>query len=638
MSDELFNKAKQNLKTFWGFDDFRPGQDEVVASVLSGKETLVLFPTGGGKSLCYQVPATVLDGVTLVISPLVALMQDQVHQLHQKGIKAAFINSTISRQEVEQRLINARNGMYTLLYCAPERLNTMLWKNMLPDLNLAMIAIDEAHCISEWGHDFRPVYRRIPELLADVKSNIRWMALTATATPEVRKDIVDALGFEQPNIISRGFNRPNLQWWTNRTEQKKKRLLEIVRRSPGSGLIYAGRRSLCEELSVWLTREGFLCEPYHAGLTAEEREDIQSRWIDNRLPLVAATNAFGMGIDKPDCRYVVHFDLPMSMEAYYQEAGRAGRDGKESYPVLLIKRNDPEMLRKALLDSWPDKKQLSLVYGALCDHWNLAHGSQMEDWQKADVQQLAIRSKLSVRMIRSGIRLLNQSGVLELTQCEEPKLGVHFRISMDKLDRFINAREKPAKKEFVDRLFRLMGPESLKKTEYKSERHIRSRLSLTSKELENGLAVLKKEGLLDYCYVRNEPLCRLTEPRSGSLSITEGEIMKHRSRLLKKLDYMIGYAETKQCRSRYIRIYFGESDVPEFCGTCDNCKKRIQISDARKDYEQLASILREGPMPFDMLRKKTKWNPARIKETLSYMVREEIVTVINDEEPKYTIK
>ncbi len=315
MTEQLFQRARANLKKYWGYDDFRPGQDEVVRSVLSGKPTLVLFPTGGGKSLCYQVPATVLDGVTLVISPLVALMQDQVFQLQQKGVPATFINSTISRTEVEQRLINARNGMYKLLYCAPERLETTIWQNMMGELSLSLIAVDEAHCISEWGHDFRPIYRRIPEMMGPVAGSIRWLALTATATPEVRGDIVTALDLKDPEIISRGFNRPNLQWWVIEEEQKKRRILEILKRATGSGLIYAGTRAGCEQLSEWLTKKGWHCEPYHAGLTSEQREDVQTRWIDGSLPLVAATNAFGMGIDKPDCRFVVHYDMSKSMEA-----------------------------------------------------------------------------------------------------------------------------------------------------------------------------------------------------------------------------------------------------------------------------------------------------------------------------------
>jgi len=305
----LFDQAVSNLEKYWGFPAFRPGQDDVVRSVLDGKETLVLFPTGGGKSLCYQVPATVLPGLTLVISPLVALMQDQVDQLNDRGIKAAFINSTISKYEVEQRVINACNGMYKLLYCAPERLETGLFQYEATNLNIQLVAVDEAHCISEWGHDFRPPYRRIRENVENAIGETRWMALTATATPRVKDDIISIMGFREPTIISKGFERKNLKWWVTPTEQKNTQLIKMVTKAPGSGLIYAGTRRACNELAAYIRTKGIRCEAYHAGLTADERKRIQQEWIDNRLPLVVATNAFGMGIDKPDCRYDVHYDI-----------------------------------------------------------------------------------------------------------------------------------------------------------------------------------------------------------------------------------------------------------------------------------------------------------------------------------------
>jgi len=635
MTEQLFQQAKANLKRYWGYDDFRPGQDEVVRSVLSGKPTLVLFPTGGGKSLCYQVPATVMDGVTLVISPLVALMQDQVFQLHQKGVPATFINSTISRAEVEQRLINARNGMYKLLYCAPERLETTIWQNMMGQLSLSLIAIDEAHCISEWGHDFRPVYRKIPEMMGPVADRIRWMALTATATPEVRSDIIGALDLKDPNVISRGFNRPNLQWWVIEEEQKKRRLLEILKRASGSGLIYAGTRAACEQLSEWLTKKGWHCEPYHAGLTSEQREDIQNRWIDSRLPLVAATNAFGMGIDKPDCRFVVHYDISKSMEAYYQEAGRAGRDGEESFPILLVRQADLPAAKQAILDSWPDRRQLTSAYNAICDHWNLAAGSSMEEPQKVDMDQIHKRSRLSRRLCWSAVRVLDQLGVLKLAQSEEPQVGIRFLVSGDGLADRLARMGKPQKQEFTDRMYRMVGPDSQHRMVYMDERQVRNRLQITGKMLENGLKVLSDEGILTYSIVRNEPVGRLLEPRYQKFSLSEEEILRHRDRLLKKLDYMIGYVQTKGCRSRYIRIYFGEKNVPKRCGKCDNCKKDASVNITREHFSKVASLLKEESMGFEALQKRTRWNRLRLKSVLSCMLREEMIRKVQDDEERY---
>ncbi len=643
MEARLFDQARANLKKYWGFDDFRPGQDEVVRSVLDGKHTLVLFPTGGGKSLCYQVPATVLDGLTIVISPLVALMQDQVFQLKEHGVPATFVNSTISRYEVEQRLINARNGMYKLLYCAPERLETDIWQNMAPDLSIAMIAIDEAHCISEWGHDFRPIYRKIPEMMAPIAGDIRWLALTATATPEVREDIISSLDLQKPEIISKGFNRPNLQWWVVEDEQKKRRLKEIIHRSSGSGLIYAGTRAACEELARWLSRQGWPAEAYHAGLTSGQREDIQTRWIDGRLPLVVATNAFGMGIDKPDCRFVVHYDMSMSMEAYYQEAGRAGRDGKESYPILLTRPADLKAARKAILDSWPDRSQLKKIYNAVCDHWELAAGSVMDEAGRIDMEQVQKRSGMSARLAWSGIRVLDQMGVLKLVRMDEPQVGVRFIPSQDGLQDRLARMDKPRKREFADQLARMMGPEVHHRMIYLDERQVRTRLQLSSRMLENGLEVLASEGLLEFSIIRNEPMGRLIESRFHRFPFTDEEIIRHRERLLKKLDYMTGYVQTQGCRSRYIRIYFGEKDVPERCGKCDNCRreqaKENQVQEIRtEDVNTIRTMLSDEPMAFEALQKNLKWKRTYLKNVLAFMVREEVVDQVREEGLRYSVR
>lgn len=637
MTDQLFDQAKKILKKYWGFDDFRPGQDEVVKSVFAGNHTLVLFPTGGGKSLCFQVPALVLEGVTLVISPLVALMQDQVFQLHEKGIPATFINSTLHRNEVEQRLINTRNGMYKLLYCAPERLETTIWKNMVEDLQISMIAVDEAHCISEWGHDFRPVYRKIPDMMASIAERIRWIALTATATPEVRNDIVTCLKLKNPEIISRGFNRPNLQWWVLEEEQKRKRVKEVLARASGSGLIYAGTRAGCEQLSLFLKEGGWQCEPYHAGLTAEQREKIQNQWIDGSLPLVIATNAFGMGIDKPDCRYVIHYDMSMSIEAYYQEAGRAGRDGKESFPILLFRKADLKAAKKAIYDSWPDHNQLVAVYKAVCDHWNLASGSSMDEPHHLDIHQIKLRSGLSQRIVWAGLRVLDQIGILKLIRKEEPSIEIRFLLTNEQIDQRSDLRQKPQKREFIDKIQRLLGADVYHKKCYIDERLLRNKLFVSSKLLENGLKILQEEGILQFSINRNEPMGILSEARFQRFPHTGKEVLKHRDRLLKKLNYMIGYISTNGCRSRYIRIYFGEKKVAEYCGKCDNCKRTNENIITPEDLSTVTSLLREKPLPFDSLHKRTRWKKTHLKKVLSYMIREETVHLCEDENNCYTI-
>jgi ATP-dependent DNA helicase RecQ len=569
VSDALA-QARQNLKRYWGYDQFRPGQEDVISSVLDGRETLVLFPTGGGKSLCYQVPATVLEGLTVVISPLIALMQDQVEQLTARGIPATSINSVISSAEVEQRLINARNGMYRLLYCSPERLQTPLWQNMASGLNIALVAVDEAHCISEWGHDFRPPYRQIRQAMREAGVDPRWMALTATATPEVRSDIIAILEFNEPNIISRGFDRPNLKWWVDTHPRKKERLLSYLGRLKGSGLVYAGTRRACEELAIWLTSTGTRTEAYHAGVDSAGRAAIQDRWVSGKVPLVTATNAFGMGIDKPDCRFVIHYDVPASLEAYYQEAGRAGRDGALSFPVLLYRESDFQRLEKSIRDSYPEHSVLALIYTVLCDSWELATGTGMDELHKVDIESLKKRSKLDERTIRGGLRVLDRCGVIETVTGYEPSVGVRFSTDRAGVHSLIAGMTNRAKQEFVDNLYRLFPSAGGDPEHFLELRSVAAKLNISPNAVLKGLEVLRQDHILEFEYRSDDPLARLLEPRNPKFPLNASDSEAYRNILLTKLGHMKGYAVTNTCRSVYLRIYFGEEN-PQPCGMCDNC-------------------------------------------------------------------
>ncbi|MEX2398249.1 MAG: RecQ family ATP-dependent DNA helicase, partial [Balneolales bacterium] len=511
----MYTQSLENLKKYWGFTKFRTGQEDVVKSILSGRDTLVLFPTGGGKSLCYQIPATVLGGMTVVISPLVALMQDQVYQLKKAGISATFINSTLPRYEVEQRIINARNGMYTILYCAPERLNTQPWQNDLLNMPIKMVAVDEAHCISEWGHDFRRAYREIKSSFEPIADNIRWMALTATATPEVRDDIINSLAFRNVNIVTRGFERPNLKWWVIREEQKEKRLKQIIQKARGNGLIYAGTRKTCDELADNLKNIGISAKPYHAGLTGDQRKTIQQEWINDEIQVVVATNAFGMGIDKADCRYVVHYDMPYSLEAYYQEAGRAGRDGEESYPILMAKQSDYENAKKNIEQSYPTRKELKLIYDAICDDWNLAAGSEMEEPRKIAVEHLQRRNKLPKRKQYAGIKVLEQFGILLMQNIVKSQVGVKILVGRDSFQDVLASIKKPQKREFIDRLVRIFGPESFQKMQYMETEYLQKKLDLELNSLTKALNVLAGEQLLEHEILTDQPVGRLVDPRAS---------------------------------------------------------------------------------------------------------------------------
>lgn len=632
MSKQLFEQAEQNLRKYWGYPTFREGQDEAIRSVLDGKDTVVLFPTGGGKSLCYQVPATVFKGLTLVISPLVALMQDQVQQMNDRGIPATFLNSTISSWEVEQRLVNARNGMYKLLYCAPERLKTTLWEAELPKLNIDLVAIDEAHCISEWGHDFRPSYREIRESLELLDESTGWMALTATATPEVRSDIIKNLEFDEPNVISKGFDRPNLLWWVVSAEKKREKLLSAVKKaSPkGSGLIYAGTRRNCEDLSKLITDKlGLSAKAYHAGVDQIERRKVQEQWIAGELPLVVATNAFGMGIDKADCRYVIHYQMPYSLESYYQEAGRAGRDGVKSYPILLYKPSDSAVAEKRLKDSYPEKEQLQKVYDALCDNFNLALNTGMEEAEEVSIPALQKRANLPFRIVKSSLKVLNQLGIIQLIDYVEPQIGVQFIAAEDYVRNKIDILENNQKSIFLDTLYRQFGPESFKEMKYLEVDYLKRKLNETENAIVKGLQVLHAhDQLLKYEALGELPLVRLIEERQKQLPFGRKDLEKHRNSLLKKLEYMVRFIQTDLCREVFIRKYFGEEEV-DACGHCDNCLKDMDIGNTGldiKNIEQISTILKKGSKTMHELHKLTEANKEQLKRTLSYLIREDKVT------------
>lgn len=630
---DYFQKAELNLNKFWGFDGFRPGQDEVVRSVFEGNETLVLFPTGGGKSLCYQVPATVFEGMTLVISPLVALMQDQVQQLKNKGVSATFINSTIPSYEVEQRLINARNGMYKLLYCAPERLKTQLWETELPNLNIDLVAIDEAHCISQWGHDFRPSYREIRGSLESIAGQTRWIALTATATPEVQKDIVESLGFEKPNVISRGFSRPNLKWWVVKSPKKKQKLEESVKKGAqkGDGLIYGGTRRNCEQLAERFTRMGIKAEAYHAGVDSEKRKAIQQRWITGETPLVVATNAFGMGIDKPNCRYVIHEEMPYSLEAYYQEAGRAGRDGEESFPILLYRESDYFKADDRLEQSYPTLDELDHAYQILCDCFHLAVGAQMEESQPFNVEQIKKRGKLSYGKARSAMRLLDQFDIIAMQEEVKPAVSVQFTLSQQAMKTFREKCKNDEKAEFIDKLERMFGSLAFREMVQMDEQYVLDKLGIRRNALVKALNVLmQNDQVLVFEMHKQRNLVKVLEARSRKLTLTKKEVESHRDNLFRKLEHMHGFVLTETCREVYLRNYFGDTGAKP-CGHCDNCLKAASDKTAQPTNEEIEAVFKllvsqEKTVP--ELCKATDQPKVKVVKAIQHLINEEKVTTI----------
>ena len=636
---ELFTKAKENLQKYWGYPDFRPGQDEVVKSVFEGKDTLVLFPTGGGKSLCYQVPATVFEGMTLVISPLVALMQDQVQQLKERGISATFINSTIPGYEVEQRLVNARNGMYKLLYCAPERLKTSLFQSELERLNIELVAIDEAHCISEWGHDFRPSYREIRPSLEPIADRTKWIALTATATPEVQRDILKNLQFKDPEVASQGFSRPNLKWWVVHTENKSERILTSIKKAAqqGNGLMYGGTRRNCEDWSERMNRHNIKTEAYHAGIESERRKEIQQRWITGETPLVVATNAFGMGIDKPDCRYVIHEEMPYSLEAYYQEAGRAGRDGKESYPILFYRESDYTKARRRLQENYPTREEMGKVYNALADSLNLAVGSEMNELAAYQLDNVQTRCSLPKIICASAIRLMEQFGLIALNEEIPPAVSLQFTLSPEMLGKFKERIQNGEKAEFVDRLERMFGHFAFSEMVDLDLDFVLQRLDVTRNQLIKALNVfMQNDQILMFAVYDERSQIKFLHARSGQLPLSKDDVEGYRENLIRKLDLMKGYAETRQCREVYLRSYFGDTGAAA-CGHCDVCLSRgkeeyteLSTSDIRQGFDLL---IESGKSEFEV-QKELGWSKEKISKLVQYLVSESMVQP-DEQKPGY---
>ena len=642
MENPTLSDAESVLKKFWGYQSFREGQDTAIESVLKGNDTLILFPTGGGKSLCYQVPALVLDGLTLVISPLVALMQDQVDQLQKLGIRATFINSTLPGYEVEQRLVNARNGMYKMLYVAPERLSSERWEIEQPQLNIKLVAIDEAHCISEWGHDFRPSYRKIKNELSGLDKKTRWVALTATATPEVKEDLLKTLQFNEPNVVTGGFKRENLHWWVNRTEKKDEKLKQAVLKASrlGSGIVYSSTRRDCEKWAGIFSSKGIKSKAYHAGLGSDEREKVQNEWINGDISLVVATNAFGMGIDKSDCRYVIHYTLPFTLEAYYQEAGRAGRDGKISYPILIYKENDVEYLRSRITQSYPEYDTLKKVYNSICDELELAVGSVQEKPQEISFSDISKRSGLSENDCKSAVKVLQRLEIIEVTEIYEPRVGIYFTVDQQSLQKFID-HSKPQKGNFVDIIFRQYGPATFSDYYYLSENHIKRKLDVSVNQLRKALKVFQDhDKILKFKWQSQITLVKIFESRMGKLQIDHRKAYHYRDVLLKKLDYMHRYAVTDRCRDVFLRTYFGETDM-EKCGFCDNClaaQKNGNKLITKDQILQLQHILTEGSKTIEDLRSETGWDLIRLKRTIKYMIREDVVEQVNEETKSYRLR
>ncbi|MEZ5071771.1 MAG: ATP-dependent DNA helicase RecQ [Bacteroidales bacterium] len=557
------------MKQFWGFDSFRPLQDEVVLSVLDGKDTLALMPTGGGKSLTYQVPALVKDGICLVVSPLIALMKDQVEQLQRRGIKALAIHSGMSRHEISVALDNCVFGGVRLLYLSPERIATELFRVRVQDMNVNLIAVDEAHCISQWGYDFRPSYLQLSNLRS-LLPEAPVLALTATATPEVCEDIQDRLEFRSRHLLKQSFERPNLIYEVRKTDDKAGDLLGFLREHPGSGVLYTRSRQKCREIALWLREKGIKAGYYHAGLKQERRDEEQSAWQKGEVRVIVATNAFGMGIDKPDVRFVLHVDLPDHPEAYFQEAGRAGRDGLDARAVLYVGPSDAARALQRIDQGFPDIPFIRKVYAALGNFLQVPVGSGKGQSFDFEFGSFLSRYRFQAMQAHAALSVLEQEGYLTLTEAFHNPTRIMFAVGRDELYRVqVSQGDLDAFVKLLLRTYTGLFSQYVRIDEYT----LAKRAGIPVDRIREYLLLLAKRHLIHYIPRKDMPLITYAEERleEKSLLIAPGPYHFRKSRFEKRLGEMIRYAEGEEhCRSRFLLTYLGQSRAPR-CGRCDVC-------------------------------------------------------------------
>lgn len=573
MGENGSSRAIEVLNEYWGYDSFRPKQEDIVRTALEGRDVLAILPTGGGKSVCFQVPAMIRPGIAIVVTPLIALMKDQVQNLTDRGIRALCINAGMGRREVDNALNNALYGDFKFLYVSPERLGTRLFQSYVQEMNVSYIVVDEAHCISQWGYDFRPDYLQIGRLRELVDAPV--IALTATATPQVADDIMERLGFQEKCLIKSGFERPNLSYIVRRTEDKLGQLLNICNSVEGTGIVYVRSRKKTEELAAFLTAGGISASFYHAGLGADSRSDRQERWKKDDIRIMVCTNAFGMGIDKPDVRFVVHFDVPDSPEAYFQEAGRGGRDGKRSYAVMLWNSSDTKRLRQLATVSFPSLEYIEDIYHKLHIFYDIPYESGVGRQLKFNLDEFCMRYKLQRSSAYYAIVYIERTG--HWTMAEDIDISTKVQITVE--------RNELYDFEFPDRrMISLLDVLMRKYTGLFSypvpidEDYVASQIGVPVPMLRQLLYKLSLEHVIRYVPADHATVIFLhhdrLRPKNVNLDPKRYEMLK--DSFLERMQKMIDYiSEETVCRSRYLLEYFGQAES-EDCGTCDVCRARAK--------------------------------------------------------------
>ena len=619
---------KEILKQYWNYDNFRGIQEEIIESIGKGHDTLGLMPTGGGKSITFQVPALAQPGLCLVITPLIALMKDQVRNLRDRGIKALAVYSGMTREEIVVALENCIFGDYKFLYISPERLDTDIFRAKLRNMKINMITVDESHCISQWGYDFRPAYLKISEI-RELLPTVPVLALTATATPEVVKDIQTKLGFREDSRIFRmSFERKNLAYIVRNTESKQEELLHILNSVSGSAIVYTRNRKRTREVAELLVNNEITATFYHAGLNNDVKDQRQRSWLSGESRVMVATNAFGMGIDKPDVRLVIHVDLPDSPEAYFQEAGRAGRDGQKAYAVLLYAKSDKATLSKRITDTFPDKEYIRKVYEDVNYYFQMAMGDGLGCTFAFNLDEFCRNFKHFPVQADSALKILTRAGYLEYTDEQDNASRILFTIHRDELYKL---RETDPETEKLINVILRSYTGLFTDYAYINEDSLAIRSGLTSQRIYEILLMLTRRHILHYIPRKKTPYIIYTRERqeAGRLAITRDIYEERKESYITRIKAMTEYATAEdKCRSRMLLRYFGEKNEHN-CGLCDVCLSKHHSGMKLGEFQEMENQIREqletSPLSAATLLNRINGEREKAERVLSYLLSEEII-------------